>query len=137
MLCRCLVHFCAYVYGTAIDTVLTLLDDYLSIKFMFSMMKQVFQRHFLARICLTSALRECKHSYLVIERGQVFHKTAPSLTLKNYPTETFSYVSLIYIKPTTRKTLTLWRRYVFKFTRYEANCIKNCSVNTSVFYFNE
>lgn len=134
------VHFCAYEYGTAIDTALTLLDDYLSIKLMCSMIKRVFQRHFLVMICLTSALMECKHSHLDIEQEQVFHKTAPSVTLKNYPTTTFSHVKLIYIKPATRKTLTLWRRYFFKFnelkTRYEANCIKNRSVNTLVFNFN-
>lgn len=33
---------------------------------------------------LTSALRECKHSHLAIEQEQVFHKTAPTVTLKNY-----------------------------------------------------
>lgn len=135
MLCRYLVvHFCAYVYGTAIDTALTLLYDYLSIKFKCSMMKQVIRRNYLVMLCFTSALREFKHSHLAIKQGQVFHKTAPSVTLKNYPTETFSYVNLIYIKPTTRKTLILWRRYVFKFnklkTSHEAICIKNSLVNT-------
>lgn len=83
MRCRYLVvHFCAYVYGTAIDTALTLLDDYLStgIKLMCCMMKLVFQRNLLVMICLTSALRECKNSHLDIEHEQVFHKTAPSVT---------------------------------------------------------